>query len=298
MALHALSIFRPFFDREGRHFFRCSPSKTIVSNRIRDTVAVTTSVVAPLAGFCISPNVVRTEPRGLLPNNLTKRPADVGFPLRPSYPSQPGATPSRYLAIDITIPSPVKIPDGAHPTAVSAISQHHSAELDKFKASGHSTNRSPVLDDLVDSNIQLLPFSVDYLGGLGPLAHRFLFGDPHPPPAPPRPLEAQPRILYDRAYGPSAVSALLPIADAQWRSRHHTAYFGKSYHTALPSQWAMQTLGFNITVALAAHLQSNIESLLHGPVRRSARLQARAPARPLFVPRPPVPFPDISVAAL
>ena len=60
----------------------------------------------------------------------------------------------------------------------------------------------------------------------------------------------------------------------------------------------MQTLGFNITVALAAHLQSNIESLLHGPVRRSARLQARAPARPLFVPRPPGPFPDISVAAL
>ena len=83
-------------DKEGSHFFRCRVvTKTRLSNDHRDSVATVLAKVAPLAGFVSSSQAVKTEPRSLLPDNITKRLADVGFPLRPTYLSAP---PPSHLA--------------------------------------------------------------------------------------------------------------------------------------------------------------------------------------------------------
>jgi hypothetical protein len=78
--------------------------------------------------------------------------------------------------------------------ARTATSQHQQAETKKFAVSGNDP-RIAVLDDLVNQQMLLLPFTVDHLGGIGPLAHRLLFGsDPTRAPTLPR-LHTRPAVL-------------------------------------------------------------------------------------------------------
>jgi hypothetical protein len=68
----------------------------------------------------------------------------------------------------------------------TATTQHHKAERKKFTVNGSHTSIH-VLEDLVQQHILLLPFTVDHLGGLAPLAYHLFFGpDRHkaPDPAP------------------------------------------------------------------------------------------------------------------
>jgi hypothetical protein len=107
----------------------------------------------------------------------------------------------------------------------------------------------------------LLPVTVDHLGGLGPLAHRFLFGSPSTNPGPPLDTYAQcdlstdTQTLISRATGPSALVGLLPAANAAFsHSCGSRRWYGPTYHTRTPHQWAVQFLGLNITRAYARHL--------------------------------------------
>ena len=61
-------------------------------------------------------------------------------------------------------------------------------------------------------------------------------------------------VAARRAYSPHHFTNLLPTADRQWVAATNHQWFGQSYHTRLPSQWALQTIGLNFTVALSNHL--------------------------------------------
>jgi hypothetical protein len=47
---------------------------------------------------------------------------------------------------------------------------------------------------------------------------------------------------------------LLPAADDAFRRRRPRRWYGPTYHTRTPRQWAVQFLGLNVTRAYARHL--------------------------------------------
>ncbi|MGH7954927.1 MAG: hypothetical protein ACREOZ_03110, partial [Gloeomargaritales cyanobacterium] len=100
--------------------------------------------------------------------------------------------------------------------------------------------------------MQLLPFTVDGGGLVGPLGSDFLFG---------RDTLRYPKEVYstrleksklhkagqsalERSLGHDRLSGLLPEADKGWIEKHgRSKWFTPHYQAMLPSQWAKQTLG-------------------------------------------------------
>jgi hypothetical protein len=142
-------------DPFGDHVFSCpNAHKGQLSHAIRDTFAHLLRTLAPLAAFTDSTESVTTETPCLAPNDLRKRPADVGMHLLPTYLRTQSPHHARFLAVDVTIPAPPPSSD-ASTTAATATTQHHQAERAKFSVTG---NRSyvRVFEDLVNQQILLL----------------------------------------------------------------------------------------------------------------------------------------------
>jgi hypothetical protein len=55
---------------------------------------------------------------------------------------------------------------------------------------------------------------------------------------------------------PSALSGLLPAADEAFRRTCPRRWYGNTYHTRTPCQWAVQFLGLTLTHAYARHLHT------------------------------------------
>ena len=117
---------------------------------------------------------------------------------------------------------------------------------------------------ITDNRATLLPFTVDHLGGLGPMALSFLFDqDTSPLPFPP-PLQHDTLAFNNQASSTAYLNALnSPVALASkassaWKQLYPTHRFGKTYHTHTPSQWALQALSLNVSLALAHSLQTAI----------------------------------------
>jgi hypothetical protein len=130
-------------------------------------------------------------------------------------------------------------------------------------------NGELVIRALNDTNVVFLPFAVDPLGGLGPIASNFLFGikpDPEPPPLtfPDNPTA---QTAYDNATSTASPVAVLHHADISWAQHHSHIPFGHTYHSWFPSTWARQVLGANINYALASHLYAAIRKT-YGPTLR------------------------------
>jgi hypothetical protein len=253
-------------DHFGDHFFTCRRSKSKTHNFLRDALTHAVRILGPLARFTDSPESVTRETLQLLPHALRHQPADVGMHLQPSYLLRQSPQAARFLAIDVNVPSPPSSSHDAPFTAETATSKHHEAEKVKFRRR-YDESRIASLNNLVTQNILLLPFIVDHLGGLGPLAHRFLYGvdsDRAPAPTLPRRSEMNPccLTLFNRAYGPLGAVNLLGRADEQWLAKNPDERYSPSYHhTSLPSQWATQFLGLNITAALTSRIIAHLKAL-------------------------------------
>jgi len=212
-----------WIEKETTSFLACQlASKTVLSNTIRNTTATLLRTLAPLAGFTHSAAAVTRETAQLLPNALNRFPADVGMPLEPSYLTRQSPHAARFLALDVNVPSPPSLACDAPLTAETTTTQHHRAEQEKFHGR-YVSSRQAVLSDLVNQNILLLPFIVDHLGGLGPLAYHFLYGkDSSKAPVPDSSgmHDNNCIILHHRAYGPSGALDLLRTADNKWLSLH------------------------------------------------------------------------------
>jgi hypothetical protein len=262
---HKCDLCGATIDPECDHLFSCRHSKTNTHNFLRDALTHVVRILGPLAGFTDSPQSVTRETLQLLPHALRRRPADVGMHLQPSYLLRQSPQAARFLAIDVNVPKPPSSTHDAPLSAETATSKHHDAEREKFNGR-YDDSRIASLNDLVSQNILFLPFIVDHLGGLGPLAHRFLYGpDPDRAPAPTLPRRSQMNscslTLLNRAYGPLGAVNLLGRADEQWLAQNPDQRYGPSYHTSLPSQWATQFLGLNITTALTSRILTHLKAL-------------------------------------
>jgi hypothetical protein len=50
-------------------------------------------------------------------------------------------------------------------------------------------------------------------------------------------------------------------ADIGWRKEHSNLWFTRYYSAILPSQWAMEVISQNFTIAIAKHIQTSISHI-------------------------------------
>jgi hypothetical protein len=258
-------------DPFGDHFFSCTgASKTPIHNLIRNTCFHILSKLAPMANLSTTTTDVQLEPPNLTPTFPTLRPADIGIQLHSTTTSSIIDDTAPYLALDVTFTHtpPLATPlssDQPVPTH-STFKVHDDSAKQKFNV--------PHAYALHAHNIILLPITIDHLGGLGPFATSFFFGThttatitasaPFPNWSPQSfPNNPDAYFLYQRTLS-HCPKNILSRATQNWQAGIQTSRpFGSTYHTATPSQWAIQTLGLNLIKGLAHHCQNAIQKLIH-----------------------------------
>ena len=137
-------------------------------------------------------------------------------------------------------------------------------------------NGAALLRLLHQQKMLLCPMTIGQHGDLGPLACRTFTGKTHPHTdrhaAGTRCMTGlasnEAKHMLELNYSSGAPAGLFPKADRQWTQdlidagKHpSTHWFSGSYHARLPSQWAKQVLGYNITLALTKYYHRAICTL-------------------------------------
>ena len=256
---HCQTTLDPF----GDHLFQCrNISKTALHNQARDTLYTICTSLAPLAGLVHTTHGISRETPSLLPQHIRKRPADVALTIRPQALFHPPPHPVSTVAIDVTITRSTPATASTQPISQNLLHRAHiDSELEKLSCRHYSDSNNNVTaatfaHALLSEGILLLPFTIDPFGGLGPSAHKFLFGKtPKPPftlcltgrrPAP------HTRLLYAQLQ--AAPTALLTKATK-------AANLPADPTTYTPAKWAHQALGLNLSIALAKHIHTAIVNL-------------------------------------
>ena len=107
--------------------------------------------------------------------------------LKPSALKAHTDFPVKHLAVDVTIPpSPNCYADQPESTPKSLEVAHRDAIKQKLNGarSARTITNQEILRQLLLNHVTYLPFTVDYLGGLGHYAHLLLHGTTPPPPIP------------------------------------------------------------------------------------------------------------------
>ena len=173
-----------------------------------------------------------------------------------------------------------------------------------------TSSASSVSRDLLSNNILFLPFSVDSFGGIGPLAHRFLYGTPSSLPSPPRLLPFPPELfttsnphassVSDLTHGPSGICHMFGRANRYWSKSRSPDLFGSSYHSSCPGRWATQLFGINVSASMATCLCTCITRTLHkSKTTRPPSVKGpsfRRPPPPLLFPGEPPPYLRVPLA--
>lgn len=262
-------------DAMGDHIWSCpaySFPRDGVHDAFRNASWAVFSNLGPLAGFVSSSHEVMHEPQNLISECPRLRPGDTAL-----AHETVGNALFTYTLIDYStsvkltdLPLPSEPVSASLPTTEQVTLRHETGENGKLRGPQRDSRRYPIagrelIRKLTQQNMLLRPFTVDSFGLIGPLAsitftgkslphldrhakgERCSAGLGHP----------EARHMLDLNYSSAAPAGLFPKADRQWRQdleelgRHpSTHWFSGSYHARLPSQWAKQVLGFNITRAL------------------------------------------------
>ena len=262
-------------DPEGDHIFSCpaySFPRDIIHDAYRNSSWAVFSHLGPMAGFVSSPHEVMHEPQNLIAECPRLRPADTALAHEsvgnPDFTHTLIDYSTSVKLTDLPLPSDPVL--ASLPTTEQVTQRHEIGENGKLRGPQRDSRRHPIVGrelirKLTQQKMLLRPFTIDSFGLIGPLAFLTFFGTSHPhadrhaagdrsslglghPEA---------RCMLDMNYSSAAPAGLLPKADNQWRQdlsevgKHPSTYwFSGSYHARLPSQWAKQVLGFNITHAL------------------------------------------------
>jgi hypothetical protein len=247
-------------DQHCDHAFKCTHcSKTLFHNRTRDTLAYVLSHIVPHSSLAYTSNDVAREPTNLLPRYPNLRPADVAIKLANQQHT--------HLLIDVTcISMPTQKQRDPNPLTVTLHHERH--ENSKFRRPNDKQPQQ-ILQNILDRQFLLLPFTVDPGGCLGPMATSF-FWRKHPrypsllrpssyATRPKQHLNLPQAELLCKQTLDNSPQAILSSADQGWKDAHGDAYFTNNHKT--PSIWATQTLGHNLNLALSLHIQEMLSNL-------------------------------------
>lgn len=144
------------------------------------------------------------------------------------------------------------------------------------------------------SHATLLPYTVDDLGGLGPLSIPFLFHPTRSPITHAPPITAAEMLHFTNpesllCFHRTLNSTNLHIADHAtriWKVSQPITPFGNTHHSFTPTQWAMQALSLNISHALANALTTALQEQPASLSTTRPPLSFRGPIPPTFRHRP------------
>ena len=187
--------------------------------------------------------------------------------------------PITTLALDVTLPGVTcKPPATASNRSATKLTPMTKAHYDavRKKFAGRSTperSNTVFMPVAAASGVAILPFTVDPFGGLGELAHSFLFGkhirtmDP-PPPLPPLHLKEHAQQAYTQYT--ALPTGLVTTASYHWKTARQPSTDPASCPFT-PLSWTRHCLALNLVTALADHAHRSLTL-----VRRSARVQTKA----------------------
>ena len=246
---------------------------------MRDTILYIFRTLGPLAGWTIHDYDVACEPTHLLPLYPAMRPAVVGITLQPQA-TPAHQNPHTYLAIDVTITAPPTLPNPAlppnpyNPYAEQAQKVHWDSIRSKFQGRRHGST-----ENINNTYLTLIPFSIDPYGSYGFFANRLLY-HPLPPKAPPWSLPADFTSAAAHLAFTNALTSPHAFLDSANSNYDTITPFGHTHSTQTPEQWATQILGLNFVSASAHFLLRAIAATLPAPTSR-ARTNPRF-SRPLL----------------
>jgi hypothetical protein len=168
----------------------------------------------------------------------------------------------------------------------------------KLEDRSHSnvTGLSIIQEINTNDATRLLPFTVDHLGGLGPLFIPLVFHPSRSPITQAPPITA-PMLNFTNdqsllAYQCAENNTNLHIADQatrEWKIDPPMIPFGSTHHTFTPTQWAMQALSLNISHALANAIATALQESPTSSSRKPSTFCGPTP--PVFLRRLSVPLP-------
>jgi hypothetical protein len=204
------------------------------------------------------------QPLNLAQCYPTSRPGNLQLDLAPTYVSSP-LLPLAKAEFDVWVTgsfSSHSVGDSSYMASITKYLQ--TAEQEKFcglTVNNVSTfvNGEMVIWALNASNTLLIPFIIDPLGALGPIANWFLFGlQPDPEPDPLNFQSATSQHAYKNAMSPAVPTGLSHCADQYWPQNLPHIPFGHTYHSWYLTNWIRQTLSTNINLTFAQHLFQRI----------------------------------------
>ena len=179
-------------DCYGDHAFSCvQNNKKMAHNLLRDSWATALQPAIAAAGLIHPTSKLHTEKANLVDCDPGAAPLDFSFDPDPSTESthQPPC-PFPTIGGDISIVpptplTPVSFSEDVISTVTAAADKHlQKRERSKYMRANKTdeqtkltTRGERVMEELVTKNVVLIPFAIDPLGRLGPLARQFLYGD-------------------------------------------------------------------------------------------------------------------------
>eukprot|EP00957_Ditylum_brightwellii_P043626 3307150-Ditylum_brightwellii.AAC.1 len=255
-----------WIDIFGNHFFECCRhSKIWLHNCCRDTNLEWFQPVVDLAGLAPSPTAVRREPKSLSACFPGVRPLDLSV-----------STFTYSKGIDVTMTHLPAITPMPQDQPLSLLLTHTSNEVRKWrgtacpnllKACKQGTppqliKGHVVVQDMLQSNIKLVPATIDPFGSEGPATKWLCFGSKRTS------IFDTSTHKFGNAVGTAAgikmchqamrdpdLCNILGCANKEWRHRHDgSKLFGFNYVESTPLAWSNNFLAAKFTWTFAQHV--------------------------------------------
>jgi len=249
-------------DKYGDHYLTCrSVSKIDLHNRMRDAVYSITSQICPIISDVTSRDIHLETPH-LIDQAPLMRPGDVVI----KHPISTAADPHSLSMVDITIipPPTVNTTPASFEEAMKMSNAHHTKyEYNKFrlKDNKHShVTADHIAQEMTQKRYRLLPFTIDHLGRIGPLAEEFLYDHkPHDDPIVHtnyvnRQTSTHISLLIQMSLRKSRQKNILNHATKNWKMLFGDKWYTNTYHAQTPGQWAKQVIGNTFSIHSAKHI--------------------------------------------
>ena len=248
-------------------------------DRIRDDTASTLRTILLTAGIIGKGSRVDVEPKHIIKELPNLRPFDSWFRPVPSL-KRTTVPPIPYtcVGLDFTITSPKghvppskrsRAPKKPAPAAKHLISKERPKLMRNGKSDPYNFNSltgEEIIERLLIGMCILLPVAISPYGRWGPMFHNFLFGRMKEIYKFPK-TRPNAEKMYNRAMNYPAPIGIIPLATATWKKEKpkQQYFYGHSYTSPTPREYAVQNLGLAISNAVALHIRDAREGLLVPP---------------------------------
>jgi len=235
--------------------------KKELHDRIRDSVYTVCQEIFPIISDS-SKNDIHRELTHIFEKGTQMRPGDVVI----KHPLNSASEPHATTLIDVTIIPPYQSnqPITSYENVSQKMKTHHQKyEHQKFKIDDHAKSNSTseeLTSELINKRHRMLPFTIDHLGMLGPIATEFLLDTRNalfrssPNEYDKRTTTNETRKLVELAMRKKRHTNILTTANSLWKATYGSQWFTNTYRSQTPRQWAKQVVGNTFSIQSSKHI--------------------------------------------